>query len=95
MREVSIAGNSYPENEACVVCRHVMIGARIMLVSLEEDGDIQFQCGSEHQTSEARIIALSEGNFEENGLDQLPKMGPGTQATRNIVNGRWKIASTR
>jgi hypothetical protein len=89
---ITLAGHSYARNTACIACSHVLDGAPILVVVLDQDGELQFLCGSDHRTSDARVVALDEVVGVDLGLDDLPELVTGTQATRPRVATAWEIA---
>ena len=72
---VLIAGEQFPDNEACLTCVHVLAGSPIFLVARDEDGDWQFLCSRPHDGTDARVIALGEVVSIEPRLSSLTPLG--------------------
>ena len=90
---LTIAGDDYPENRACIVCRHVLAGDAIQLVA-RGDGDLQLLCGGDHETSDGRVVVRGEVDFHGHGLAGLMSvLRPGMQAVRCGAGAEWRISS--
>ncbi len=84
---------SDPENTACMVCSHVLEKqAPILYVSHDDDdGMWQFLCGAEnHETQDAKIIALVEAVNLDSTINALYEMPLGVGATRESINDDWQ-----
>lgn len=84
---------SDPENTACMVCSHVLEKqSPILFVTHdEEDGMWQFLCGAEnHETEQAKIIALVEATNIDPSINELHEMPLGVGATRESINDIWQ-----
>ena len=87
---ISLAGYIFPENKACIVCKHVFDGGPINLFVHDGDGDLQFTCGEDRHVSEDyHLVGLDEIELEETGLSEIAKMAPGTEAVRQSPTGAW------
>ena len=85
---------SDPENTACMVCSHVIDNdAAILHVTHDEDdGMWQFLCGeSNHETSQAKIIALGEAVSIDPSINELHEIPLGVGATRQSKGKEWKL----
>jgi hypothetical protein len=89
---IALAGHTYEDNTACIICRHVMDGAPVLQFVFDIDGEVQFLCGAaRHDKRDARVVGLDEVDHRQNGLDSLPDMPLGTQASRMSTKGRWEV----
>lgn len=89
---ILLAGYLFPENTACIVCKHVFDGRPIRLFVHDWDGDLQFTCGEGgHTTEDAHVVGLGEIELEDAGLFRLADMMPGTEAVRQSIEDAWAI----
>lgn len=76
-----LAGEQFPDDLACLICAHVLAGSPIYLVSRDDDGDWQFLCGRPHNSTDARVIGLSEAISLEPRLSSLAPLGANESIT--------------
>ncbi|MCU8075886.1 hypothetical protein [Shewanella sp. SM29] len=84
---------SDPKNTACIVCSHVLsLNAPILRVTHDENNGMwQFLCGAEnHETDQAKIIALGEAASIDLSVNELYEMPLGVGAERESKNGQWQ-----
>jgi hypothetical protein len=90
---VALAGYDFPPNKACIVCAHIMNGESIMLVSHEDDGDLQFLCGREsHGPDEALVVDIEDVVRRHPDMLQLPTIRMGQTAERAAPNREWHVS---
>ena len=76
---------------AAFTCCHVLAGAAILRVIHDaEDGAWQFLCGSEHDTSEARIVSLREIYALDKSVGLLADLPCGYSAERQNKTENWR-----
>ena len=60
-RMIDLAGYTFSENQASIVCTHVWDGSPVLLFAHDSDGDIQLLCGEHsHTPSDALVVGLAE-----------------------------------
>lgn len=75
---------------ATLTCSHVLSGAQVTWMTLDENGELQCLCGAEgHTVPEGRIIGLQELRDLDPTLPDLD-LAPGQSAALN-ENGQWQI----
>ena len=80
-------------NTMSIACCHVLDGAPILRVTHDaEDGMWQFLCGSEHDASQARVIALQEAYALDASIGELAGMPCGCIAVRRNRKAKWQIS---
>src|SRR4051794_3066519 len=58
---IEFAGYTFEEQNASIVCQHVLDGHPVLLFVHEADGDVQFMCGAAaHETDDARLVGIVE-----------------------------------
>ncbi len=83
---------SDPPETACLTCTHVLDkSAPVKYVSHDEDGCWQFLCGEVHDTSEARMVALSEIIKIDKKTADFAKLSRGEYAEYQDDTGNWTI----
>jgi len=89
---IDVAGCTFPENRASIVCRHVWDGRPVLLFVHDGDGDIQFYCGEEgHSVSDALVLGLAELKDHLRTMDDLPTVTPGYSAERATIGSAWIV----
>ena len=82
---------SDPPETACLTCTHVLDkSAPVKYVSHDEDG-WQFLCGEVHDTSEARMVALSEIIKIDKKTADFAKLSRGEYAEYRDDTGNWQV----
>lgn len=91
---IDLAGYSFQNNKASIVCTHVWNGQPVLLYLHDSDGDIQFFCGEDnHFTTAALVLGLAELEEQLRSMLDLPAVDAGQCAERSHVGGPWKIQS--
>lgn len=89
---IDLAGYTFPDNRASIVCRHVWEGRPILLFAHDDDGDIQFYCGDDgHSGADALVLGLAEIADWLRSMDDLPTVRPGFYAQRPAVEIAWSV----
>lgn len=89
---IDVAGYSFPEDQACILCVHVWNGQPVLLFSHDRDGDIQFLCGEEHHdTSDAIVLGVGEIDSQLETMQDIPLVEPGYWAERVSVGKVWTV----
>lgn len=89
---IDLAGYSFPENRASIVCKHVWDGDPVLVFAHDSDGDIQFYCGAEdHSITDALVLGLEEIRNHVQSMEDLPRVRPGYCAERHKIGGTWTI----
>ena len=80
-------------NTMAIICSHVLEqGDSILYVSHDEDdGMWQFLCGSSHEISDAKLVALEEVFALDNSIAKIADMPRGCIAMRQNKQSNWKI----
>ena len=89
---IDLAGSTFPDNRACIVCTHVWNGHPVLLFAHDIDGDIQFYCGEySHVMTDALVLGLEEISGHLLTMQDIPTVRPGFCAERAEVGGQWSI----
>lgn len=89
---IDLAGYTFPDNKASIVCTHVWSGHPVLLFAHDSDGDIQFYCGEEsHSMSDALVLGLEEIKDHLQAMHSIPTIRPGYCAERSDLGGAWTI----
>lgn len=89
---IDLAGYTFPENRASIVCTHVWDGRAVLLFVHDSDGDIQFYCGEEgHSGSDALVLGLAELGGHLRSMQDIPTVKPGFFAERAHLGGAWTV----
>jgi hypothetical protein len=89
---IDLAGYTFPDNRASIVCRHVWEGRPILLFAHDDDGDIQFYCGDDgHSGADALVLGLAEIADWLRSMVDLPTIRPGFYAQRPAVGSTWSV----
>ncbi len=89
---IELAGYTYSDNRAAIVCNHVWDGHPVLLFAHDIDGDIQFYCGeASHTMSEALVLGLAEIRHHVELMQDIPTVGPGFVAERPELGGAWTV----
>jgi hypothetical protein len=92
VRMIDLAGYTFPENRASIVCTHVWDGDPVLLFVHDSDGDIQFYCGEHsHSMSDALVLGLAEIRGHLQAMQDIPTVDPGNCAERSRSGGAWTI----
>lgn len=90
---IDLAGYSYATNKACIVCRDVLDGAPVLAFAHDAGGDLHFACSREdHNGSDWLVVGLEHIDLAAHGLDRLPTMHAGSEASRRSINAPWETA---
>lgn len=85
----------YPENQATIVCKHVIENEKdISLVTHDsDDGMWQFLCSETHESiNDALLVALSTPYKLDKSIASIADMKEGYQAVRKNRNSEWIIS---
>lgn len=90
-------GRRFPFRDApdtlSIACCHVLKGAPILRVTHDaEDGMWQFLCGSAHDVSQARVIALQDAWELDASIGKLTGMSCGCIAVRENRKEKGQIS---
>lgn len=89
---INVAGYTFPENRASIVCTHVWDGKPVLLFAHDSDGDIQFYCGEEsHSMCDALVLGLAEIKDRLESMDDIPTVRPGYCAERAAIGDGWTV----
>jgi hypothetical protein len=89
---IDLAGYTFPESRASIVCTHVWDGHPVLLYAHDSDGDIQFYCGEySHSMSDALVLGLAEIRGHLQSMQDIPTVDPGCCAERSRMGGAWMI----
>lgn len=89
---IDLAGYSFPENRASIVCTHVWDGRPVLLFVHDDEGDIQFYCGeSGHSAADALVLGLAEIKDRLRSMGDIPTVRPGFYAERAGIGNTWII----
>ncbi|MDQ3077887.1 MAG: hypothetical protein M3Q83_03485 [Pseudomonadota bacterium] len=89
---MDLAGYTFPENRAAIVCNHVWEGHPVLLFAHDSDGDIQFYWGDDsHSISDALVLGLGEIKEHVQSMQDAPTVRPGFCAERLELGGRWMV----
>ena len=89
---IDLAGYTFPENRASIVCTHVWNGHPVLLFRHNSDGDIQFYCGEDsHSMADALVLGLAEIDDHLQTMQDIPIVEPGQCAERAHAGGPWTI----
>lgn len=92
VRMIDLAGYTFPENRASIVCTHVWDGHPVLLFAHDSDGDIQFYCGEySHSMSDALVLGLAEIRGHLQLMQDIPTVAPGFCAERSRIGEAWTI----
>lgn len=87
---IDVAGYTFQDNRAAIVCRHVWEGQPVLVFVHDDDGDIQFYCGEDgHTGADALVLGLVEIADRLRSMDDLPTVKPGFYADRPAVGSAW------
>lgn len=89
---IKLAGYTFPENRASIVCTHVWAGRPVLVFAHDIDGDIQFLCGDDgHNGSDALVLGLAELEGQLRSMDGIPTVKPGYRAERSTIGSDWIV----
>lgn len=89
---IELAGYSFQNSKASIVCTHVWNGHPVLLYAHDSDGDIQFYCGKDtHAMSNALVLRLAEMDDRLQSMADMPSVEPGRCAERSHLGGPWTI----
>ncbi|HKY81652.1 MAG TPA: hypothetical protein VJM09_09280 [Sphingobium sp.] len=89
---IDVAGYTFPDNRATIVCTHVWDGRPVLLFVHDSDGDIQFYCGDQsHSMSDALVLGLAEIKDRLLSMADIPTVRPGYCAERSAIGGGWTV----
>ncbi|WP_076068161.1 hypothetical protein [Sphingomonas montana] len=92
---ITLASYGFEPDKACIVCRHVIDGAPILVFVHDDDGDLQFACGGEaHSVDDWHAICLDHVDLAEHRLNRLPAVHAGHVAIREEAGGDWSVEPT-
>lgn len=88
---IDLAGYSYDDHKACIICRHVAEGYPVLAFAHDEDGDLHFTCGgSEHVESDWQVVGLSHLLEHVRSMKNLPVVDAGFCAER-MSDQSWTV----
>lgn len=89
---IDVAGYTFPNNRASIVCTHIWEGRPILLFVHDDDGDIQFYCGEDgHSEDDALVRGLAEIADRLRQMDDVPTVRPGFFAERAMIGSAWTV----
>ena len=89
---INLAGYTFPDNRASIVCTHVWNGHPVLLYAHDSDGDIQFYCGEDsHSVSDALVLGLAVIRDHLQSMQDMPTVEPGYCAGRTRTDGSWTV----
>ena len=80
-----------PANTAAFTTRPVVESdLPVLAVSRDEDGELQFLCGTTTKSSDCLVICLGCAYERDHTLAQIVDLPPGWQAQRKYIGGPWE-----
>lgn len=79
-------------NTASITCVHILDeNEHILYVSHDDDGYWQFLCDKDHNTEDAKVVALQTIYEIDNSIKEIANLGYGQSAYRKDKNSKWNI----
>ena len=80
---------------AIITCTHIINDNEPILYVAHDadDGCWQFLCGREHDTEDAKVVALEEIYDIDKSIGKIANLNYGWCATRENINDKWNIRS--
>lgn len=89
---IDLAGYTYDDHKACIVCRHVIDGLPVLGFAHDEDGDLHFTCGSHrHLEDDWQAVGLSHLLENVRSMNGVPVVHVGYCAERTSAGGAWSV----
>jgi len=89
---IDLAGYSYDDHKACIICRHVADGYPVLGFGHDEDGDLHFTCGGDgHEESDWQVVGLSHLLEQVRSMTEMPIVHAGFCAERKSPSSTWLV----
>lgn len=95
MSSISIAGYDFCDNKACLACKHVMAGEIVLAFLHDDEGDLHFSCGRNHDESEWMLVDIEDIVKLHKYLYRMPIVKIGSIAERLNAESAWSVLQNK